>query len=179
MQAEQSEKAPQDAQGLQLLPEPSPTNPTTEERRSLGTDSIVIEDASTHPLGIVILDDNRQERVVELIPEGTILPHEYKGRFAYAYENMRAVKVEVTEGVGATRDEVTVIGKVELTGLPPRPRGTPIEVVYKYSVNQILSVHVIDVETGKSRAADIRFSGGLSENQLANARMRNEGIAVD
>ena len=142
-------------------------------------EEVTIEDASTHPLGIVVLDQQRNERVVELIPEGTLLPHEYRGRFAYAYENMRAVRVEVTEGVGSARDEVTVIGKVELTGLPPRPRGTPIEVIYRYSANQILSVHVIDVETGKSRAADIRFSGGLDRRQLERARKRNRGISVD
>jgi molecular chaperone DnaK len=142
-------------------------------------EEVVIEDATTHPLGIVVLDGDRKERVVELIPEGTKLPHEYIGRFAYAYENMRAVRVEVTEGVGAERDEVSVIGKVELTGLPPRPRGTPIEVIYRYSANQILSVHVIDVETGKSRAADIRFSGGLTDGNLVSARERNQGIAVE
>ncbi|MFK7930728.1 MAG: Hsp70 family protein, partial [Myxococcota bacterium] len=122
---------------------------------------VEILDATTHPLGIVVLDRNRQERVVELIPEGTPLPHEFHGRFAYAYENMRAVRVEVTEGHGSYRDEVTVIGKVELTGLPPRPRGTPIDVVYRYGVDQILSVQVIDVETGQSREVRIRFAGGL------------------
>ena len=62
---------------------------------------------------------------------------------------MRAVRVEVTEGVGSTREEVVVIGRVELTGLPPRPRGTPIQVTYQYTANQILSVHVIDVRQVK------------------------------
>ena len=85
-----------------------------------GLPGVTIEDATTHPLGIVVLDRNREERVVELIPPGTKVPHRYKGRFAYAYENMTAVRVEVTEGVGEYRDEVTVIGKVELTGLPHR-----------------------------------------------------------
>ena len=51
------------------------------------------------------------KRVVELIPEGTRVPHEFRGRFAYAYENMTAVRVEVTEGAGSRRDEVAVIGK--------------------------------------------------------------------
>jgi molecular chaperone DnaK len=140
---------------------------------------VQIEDATTHPLGIVVLDKTRQERVVELIPEGSRLPHEFRGRFAYAYENMTAVRVEVTEGVGTRRDEVTVIGKVELTGLPPRPKGTPIEVVYSYDIDQILQVQVIDVETGVSRAVRIRFQGGLTQDELGAARERARGIHVD
>ena len=154
-------------------------NPTATPVPGINREDITIQDATTHPLGIIVLDGQRQERVVELIPEGTKLPHEYRGRFAYAYENMRAVRVEVTEGVGSTREEVVVIGRVELTGLPPRPRGTPIEVTYQYTANQILSVHVIDVETGKARAVDIRFEGGLDAETFASARERNKGITVE
>jgi molecular chaperone DnaK (HSP70) len=157
--------------------QPEPGSPIDQPVYALPGD-VEIRDATTHPLGIVVLDRNRQERVVELIPEGTPLPHEFHGRFAYAYENMRAVRVEVTEGHGSYRDEVTVIGKVELTGLPPRPRGTPIDVIYRYGVDQILSVQVIDVETGQSREVKIRFAGGLDGAELDAARSRNRQIRV-
>ena len=150
---------------------------------------VEIQDATTHPLGIIVLDRNRQERVVELIPEGTPLPHEFHGRFTYAYENMRAVRVEVTEGQGTYRDEVSVMAKIELKGLPPRPRGTPIDVIYRYGVDQILSVQVIDVETGQSRETRIRFAGGLAADSadeaaeqhpsLDAARRRNRQIRID
>ena len=140
---------------------------------------VTIEDATTHPLGIIVLDRDRKERVVELVPEGTRLPHEFSGRFAYAYENMTAVRVEVTEGVGYTREDVAVIGKVELTGLPPRPRGTPIEVTYSYGVDQILQVRVIDVETGASREVAIRFKGGMSRQEIESAKARQREMMVD
>ncbi len=140
---------------------------------------VEIQDATTHPLGIVVLNKQRQERVVELIPEGTPLPHEFRGRFAYAYENMTAVRVEVTEGHGTERDEVNVIGKVELTGLPPRPRGTPIEVYYQYGIDQILSVRVVDVQTGRSREGSISFTGGMSNEAVEEARQRTSRMVVD
>jgi len=140
---------------------------------------VQIQDATTHPLGIIVLNKNRQERVVELIAEGTPLPYEFRGRFAYAYENMTAVRVEVTEGHGSSRDEVNVIGKVELTGLPPRPRGTPIEVYYSYGIDQILSVRVVDVQTGRSREGSIRFTGGMSREALDEASARMEKMSVD
>lgn len=152
---------------------------------------VEIQDATTHPLGIIVLDRNRQERVVELIPEGTPLPHEFHGRFTYAYENMRAVRVEVTEGHGTYRDEVSVMAKVELKGLPPRPKGTPIDVIYRYGIDQILSVQVIDVETGQSREVKLHFAGTLGDSayqdssspaygsgSLQSARERNQNIRV-
>ncbi len=71
------------------------------------------------------------------------------------------------------------LGKVELSGLPPRPRGTPIEVIYAYGVDQILSVRVIDIETGKSRQAHIRFQGGLGGDAVATARQRTYQMSVD
>ncbi len=140
---------------------------------------VTIEDATTHPLGLIVLDKHRRERVVELIPEGTKLPYQLKRRFVYAYENMTAVRVEVTEGAGRSRDEVTVIGEVKLTGLPPRPQGTPIEVIYSYGVDQILRVQVVDVQTGVSREVDIRFQGGMTAEQVDSARHRNRQMTVD
>lgn len=140
---------------------------------------VTIEDATTHPLGLIVLDKARRERVIELIPEGTKLPHRLERRFAYAYENMTAVRVEVTEGSGLTREEVTVIGEVRLEGLPPRPRGTPIMVIYSYGVDQILKVEVVDVETNVRRAVDIRFQGGMTRDQVVAARGRNSQMTVD
>ena len=130
-----------------------------------------VTDVATHPLGIIVLDSNLRERTVELIPEGTPLPTEKRGRFAYAYDNMTAVRVEITEGHGATRDEVTVIGEVILDHLPPRPRGTPIDVIYRYNTNQILEVDIIDVGTGASRSATRSIRGSLSEEKLRAARL--------
>ena len=135
-----------------------------------GLQQIKVTDASTHALGIVVLDANNNERVVNLVPESTPLPVEKRGRFAYAYDNMTAVRVEVTEGHGASRAEVTVIGEVVLDNLPPRVRGTPIEVVYRYTENQILEVDVIDVETRAVRKAKLNLKGSLDRRQLEKAR---------
>ncbi len=138
----------------------------------VGLPGVRITDVATHPLGIVVLDANLKERIINLIPEFTPLPCDKRGRFAYAYDNMTAVRVEVTEGHGENRDEVTVIGDVILDQLPPRPRGTPIEVVYRYTVNQILEVDVTDVETRQTRRARINLRGSIDDAQKAQARER-------
>ena len=138
--------------------------------RSVGLPDVRITEVATHPLGIVVLDGTLKERIVNLIPEFTPLPCDKRGRFAYAYDNMTAVRVEIVEGHGEYRDEVVVIGEVMLDNLPPRPRGTPIEVVYRYTVNQILEVDVTDVETRQTRRARINLRGSIDDAQKAKAR---------
>ncbi len=149
-----------------------PSGSTHTPSSSPGLPGVRIADVATHPLGIVVLDSALRERIVPLIPAFTPLPCEKRGRFAYAQDGMTAVRVEVTEGVGESRDEVTVIGEVILDNLPPRPRGTPIEVVYRYTLNQILEVDVTDVETRQTRRATIVLRGSLDSEGLDAARKR-------
>ena len=83
---------------------------------------------------------------------------------------MTAVRVEVTEGSGTVRDQVQVIGQVVLSGLPPRPKGTPIEVIYRYGVNQILEIYVIDLQTRNVRRAKVDLKGGMDAHTIEKAR---------
>ncbi len=137
-----------------------------------GLPLVDIQDVCTHPLGVVVLDRKHNERVVNLIREHTALPCEKRSRFAYAYDNMTAVRVQVTEGAGLVPEDVTVIGDLVLDKLPPRPRGTPIEVVYRYTADNLLEVDVIDVETKAVRRGAIRMRGGLDEQALTEAESR-------
>jgi molecular chaperone DnaK len=139
--------------------------------------AVEIQDACTHPLGVIALDANLNEMVVTLIEQATPVPCECRGRFAYAYDDMTAVQVEVTEGNGTNRDEVFVVGQIILEDLPPRPRGTPIDVVYRYNMNQILEVDVVDVETGSTRSAHLHLLGELldmdsAEDQVSKTEVR-------
>jgi len=141
-----------------------------QQASAVGLPPLSIQDAASHPLGVIVLDRHHRERVVNLIPEASALPCERKSRFAYAYDNMTAVRVTVTEGAGRTRDEVAVVGELVLDKLPPRPRGTPIDVVYRYTADQILEVDILDVQTGASRRARINLSGELDESRMVEAR---------
>jgi molecular chaperone DnaK len=138
---------------------------------------VEIQDACTHPLGVIALDADLNEMVVTIIEKATPVPAECHGRFAYAYDGMTAVQVEVTEGTGSQRDEVFVVGTIVLEDLPPRPRGTPIDVIYKYNINQILEVDVVDVETQTIRSAKLHLLGELldmdeAEDQVAETEVR-------
>ncbi len=127
---------------------------------------------ASRSLGIVVLDARHQERVETLIPEGTALPARFRGHFTYAHDGMTSVRIDVTEGTGAQREDVRVVATVSLTGLPPRPRGTPIEVSYRLSREQVLTVRVADVETGAWKDARVEHRGALTADELAAARVR-------
>ena len=67
--------SPKESEGAQIQLEVSQEpNPTATPVPGINREDITIQDATTHPLGIIVLDGQRQERVVELIPEGTKLP---------------------------------------------------------------------------------------------------------
>ena len=168
-------RAPVPAPALPKPPAPSRETPPT---GYLGLPPVRITDATSHPLGIIVLNRHHQERVYTLIPEATAVPCEKSGRFAYAYDNMTAIRVEVTEGAGTTRDAVKVIGEVVLEDLPPRPRGTPIQVVYRYNINQILEIDIVDVTTGDVRRARMNLRGGLGDEGVREATRNVASFAV-
>jgi molecular chaperone DnaK len=113
-------------------------------------------------LGIVVV----YEKIVEMIPEQTQIPFQYEGDFGYAYDNQTAIHAEITEGKGENKDEVAVIGEVRLEDLPPRPKGTPIKVIFTYNENKTLDVEVIDIETGKKNKGRIALEGAMTEEEL-------------
>jgi molecular chaperone DnaK len=153
-------------------------DPTVGTSAREGLPGVEVTDVASHPLGIIVLDGGMRERIVTIVPEFTALPCERRGRFAYAYDGMTAVRVEITEGHGEHRDEVMVIGEVVLDDLPPRPRGTAIEVVYRYTVNQLLEVDVTDVETQQTRRATITLRGSLDAGQMQAAQQRIDAANV-
>ena len=145
----------------------------------IGLPPVKVTDVTSHPLGMIVLDRQMNERVFPLVPEATPVPCEKSGRFAYAYDGMTAVRVEVTEGHGRTREEVKVIGDVVLEDLPPRPRGTPIQVIYRYGLNQILEIDILDPDRpGHVRRARIDLRGSLTGPDLEAARKRVAAFQV-
>jgi molecular chaperone DnaK len=147
--------------------------------RERGTSTpLAVHDASTHALGAIALDAQDRERVLRILEPATPLPAEHRVRMAYAWDRMVSVTLEVTEGTGTSRDEVRVIGTVTLDGLKPRPRGTPIDVVYRYGSDGTLEVVLLDVQTGRETRARITLRGQLDPEDFDAARARVAGTQV-
>ncbi|MDQ1252236.1 MAG: molecular chaperone DnaK [Euryarchaeota archaeon] len=126
---------------------------------------VKIKECVAKSLGIVVLDEDGEEKVEEMIPEQTDIPCTIEKQFGYAYDNQTSIKAEITEGKGELKSEVCPVGELVLKDLPPRPKGTPIKVIYTYNRDKTLDVEVIDVETGKKGQGRVTLEGSMTDEE--------------
>jgi molecular chaperone DnaK len=102
-----------------------------------------------------------------LIPRNTTIPTKKTEVFSTAEDNQTTVEIHVLQG---ERDMATynkTIGKFQLTGIPPAPRGMPqVEVTFDIDANGILHVSAKDRATGKEQKIRIEASSGMSESEI-------------
>jgi len=125
-----------------------------------------------------------------LIPRNTTIPTRKTEVFSTASDNQTSVEVHVTQGERPMAKDNKTLGKFQLTGIPPAPRGVPqIEVTFDIDANGILHVTAKDKATGAERNIRIEASSGLSESDIKKAideataheaedRSRKEAIEV-
>jgi molecular chaperone DnaK len=102
-----------------------------------------------------------------LIPRNTTIPTRKSEVFSTAADNQSSVEVHVLQGErGMARDNRT-LGKFNLVGLPPAPRGVPqIEVTFDIDANGIVNVSAKDLGTQKEQKITITASSGLSKDEV-------------
>ena len=108
-----------------------------------------------------------------LIERNTTIPAEKKQVFSTAADNQPSVEINVLQGDREMANDNKSLGRFNLTGIPPAPRGIPqIEVMFKIDANGILNVSAKDMATGKEQAITIHAKSGLTEDDIK--RMQNE-----
>jgi len=102
-----------------------------------------------------------------LIPRNTTIPTKKSEIFSTADDNQTTVEIHVLQGERELATYNKTIGKFQLTGIPPAPRGMPqVEVTFDIDANGILHVTAKDKATGKEQKIRIEASSGLSENEI-------------
>jgi molecular chaperone DnaK len=102
-----------------------------------------------------------------LIPKNTTIPKTEKQIFSTAADSQTAVSIHVLQGERKMAGQNRSIGKFDLVGIPPAPRGVPqIEVTFDIDANGILHVSAKDLGTGKEQKIRIEASSGLSEDEI-------------
>jgi molecular chaperone DnaK len=102
-----------------------------------------------------------------LIPRNTTIPTKKSETFSTADDNQTTVEIHVLQGERELARDNRTIGKFQLTGIPPAPRGMPqIEVTFDIDANGILHVSAKDKASGKEQKIRIEASSGLSDSDI-------------
>jgi molecular chaperone DnaK len=102
-----------------------------------------------------------------LIERNTTIPTKKAEVFSTAEDNQTTVEIHVLQGERKMAVDNKTIGKFQLTGIPPAPRGMPqVEVTFDIDANGILHVSAKDRATQKEQKIRIEASSGLSDNEI-------------
>jgi molecular chaperone DnaK len=107
--------------------------------------------------------------MTKLIERNTTIPTHKGEVFSTAEDNQPSVEIHVLQGEREMAQYNKSLGKFQLTGIPPAPRGIPqIEVGFDIDANGILNVSAKDLGTGKEQKIEIKAGSGLSEDEIKN-----------
>lgn len=113
-----------------------------------------------------------------LIERNTAIPTKKSQVFSTAADNQPAVDIHVLQGERKMASDNKTLGRFELMGIPPAPRGVPqVEVTFDIDANGILHVSAKDMSSGKSQQIKITAQSGLSEEEIKRAVADAEGHA--
>lgn len=105
--------------------------------------------------------------MTKLIPRNTTIPTRKSQVFSTAADGQTAVSIQVLQGEREMAAQNRVLGRFDLVGIPPAPRGVPqIEVTFDIDANGIVHVSAKDLGTGKEQKIRIESSSGISEKDI-------------
>ncbi|MFH1971959.1 MAG: molecular chaperone DnaK [archaeon] len=126
---------------------------------------VLLLDVTSLTLGIETLGGV----MTQLIPRNTTIPSKKSQVFSTAANNQPAVTINVLQGERSMAGDNTSLGRFDLIGIPPAPRGIPqIEVGFDIDANGIVNVSAKDLGTGKEQKITVTGGSGLSKEDIEN-----------
>lgn len=137
---------------------------------------LLLLDVTPLSLGIETLG----EVFTKIIERNTTIPTSKTQVFSTATDGQTSVEIHVLQGERAMAKDNKSLGKFQLNGIPPAPRGVPqIEVAFDIDANGILKVSARDKGTGREQSISITNTGGLSSTEIERMRQEADVFAED
>jgi len=141
-----------------------------------GVKDILLLDVTPLSMGVETLGGV----MTKLIEKNTTIPTSKKETFSTAADNQTTVDIHILQGEREFANDNRTLGRFQLAGIPPSPRGIPqIEVAFDIDANGILNVSAKDIATGKQQSIEIKSSSGLSDDEVENMKKDAEGHAEE
>lgn len=135
---------------------------------------------NSHTLSTALWNSEIQARYKHpMIPQMSPIPFQISETFFTVEDNQTGVRTVVYEGEAAALEDCTEVGECRLEGLPPRPKGQPIQVTFNYDTNGMLEVHARDVQTGREVHTVLNRATGLSAADVRDEAQYVQTIQVE
>ncbi|MGD0077984.1 MAG: molecular chaperone DnaK [Sedimentisphaerales bacterium] len=141
-----------------------------------GVKDILLLDVTPLSLGVETLGGV----MTKLIDRNTTIPTSKTEIFSTAADSQTTVDIHILQGEREFASDNRTLGRFQLSGLPPAPRGMPqIEVAFNIDANGILNVSAKDTATGKQQSVEIKSSSGLSDGEVDKMKKDAESHAAE
>jgi molecular chaperone DnaK len=126
-------------------------------------DEVLLLDVTPLSLGV----ETQGGVFTRIIEKNTTIPTRRGQVFSTTEDNQNVVRIHVLQGEREMADDNKSLGRFELVGIPPAPRGVPqIEVTFEIDTDGVVHVSAKDLGTGKGQQIRVSASGGLSETEI-------------
>ena len=138
-------------------------------------DEVLLLDVTPLSLGV----ETQGGVATKILEKNTTIPCTKSQVFSTTEDHQDVVRIHVLQGEREMADDNMTLGRFELVGIPPAPRGVPqIEVTFAIDTDGVVSVSAKDLGTGKSQSIEVTASSGLSEEEVDRLVEEAEGHAI-
>ena len=138
-------------------------------------DEVLLLDVTPLSLGV----ETQGGVSTKIIEKNTTIPCTKSQVFSTTEDHQDVVRIHVLQGEREMAEDNMTLGRFELVGIPPAPRGVPqIEVTFAIDTDGVVSVSAKDLGTGKSQGIEVTASSGLSEDEVERLVSEAEGNAA-
>jgi molecular chaperone DnaK len=126
-------------------------------------DEVLLLDVTPLSLGV----ETQGGVATKILDKNTTIPCTKSQVFSTTEDHQDVVRIHVLQGEREMAEDNMTLGRFELVGIPPAPRGVPqIEVTFAIDTDGVVSVSAKDLGTGKSQSIEVTASSGLSEEEV-------------